>query len=48
MACDNPNDDTHDAHAPCAHCAEEHPIGVLEDGHCPACCEVEESDEQHG
>lgn len=26
-----------DPHAPCMNCAEEHPIGVLEDGLCPSC-----------
>lgn len=41
MACDDPEDDALDAHAPCSCCAEEHPVGVLEDGLCPPCCDQE-------
>lgn len=49
MASDDPNDDDiHDAHAPCVYCAEEHPVGVLEAGRCPACCDADEEDHQHG
>ncbi len=48
MSSDDPNDDIHDAHAPCIRCSEEHPVGVLEAGHCPACCEADESDQRHG
>ena len=26
----------------CVICSEEHPVGVLEDGHCPNCVDLEE------
>lgn len=36
-------DDIHDRHAPCAGCAEEHPVGVLEGGCCPSCCDEDDA-----
>lgn len=32
-------------HAECVHCADEHPVGVLEAGYCPACLDDADSDE---
>lgn len=34
-----------DEHAPCANCSDEHPVGVLEDGLCPTCCDDEDEAE---
>lgn len=37
--------DTHfgydDTHAACDLCGDEHPVGVLENGLCPSCCDEE-------
>lgn len=30
-----------DPYEPCDYCGEEHPVAVLEDGLCPACCDDE-------
>lgn len=37
---DNP-DQQDDPHEPCDRCAVEHPVGVLDDGRCPACVDEE-------
>lgn len=37
---DDIEDDADDPHAPCGFCAEEHPMGVLEDGLCPRCVDL--------
>lgn len=35
-----------DRHMPCKRCSEEHPVGVLEDGLCPPCCDAEQVEDQ--
>jgi len=40
-----PAEDWGDEHAPCENCDEEHPVGVLDGGWCPRCCDLASDDE---